>query len=101
MSRTSGPGGRPKGFKANVRPDLYAATPPLEVVKLIMSEVASSSSRRRAVGVIDVRRAYFYAPARRRVFVELPPGDWQEGDENVRGLLKASLYGTRDAAQNW
>ena len=30
--------------------------------------------------IIDVRRAYFYAKAQRRVFIELPPEDWREGD---------------------
>ena len=53
------------------------------------------------MALVDVRRAYFHAPARRRVFVELPPKDHQPADEHVCGLLKYSLYGTRDAAQNW
>ena len=48
-----------------------------------------------------MRRAYFYAPARRKVFVELPPEDYQPGDEHVCGLLRYSLYSTRDSAQNW
>ena len=50
---------------------------------------------------VDVRRAYCYAPARIKVFVELPPKDYQPGDEHMCGLLRYSLYGTRDAAQNW
>ena len=32
---------------------------------------------------------------------ELPPEDYQLGDEHRCGLLRYSLYGTRDAAQNW
>ena len=48
----------------------------------------------------DVRRAYFYAPARRKVFVELAPEDYPPGDEHMCGLLRYSLNGTRDAAQN-
>ena len=55
----------------------------------------------KVVALVDVRRAYFYAPARRRVFVELPPEDYQPGDEHMCGLLRYSLYGTRVAAQNW
>ena len=43
----------------------------------------------------------FYAPARRRVFVELPPEDYQPADERMCGLLRYSLYGTCDAVQNW
>ena len=53
------------------------------------------------MALVDVRGAYFYAPARRKVFVELPPEDSQPGDSHMCGLLRYSLYGTRDAAQNW
>jgi hypothetical protein len=48
--------------------------------------------------VIDVRRAYFHAAARREVYVELPEEDHEEG---MCGKLCKSMYGTRDAAQNW
>ena len=47
---------------------------------------------------IDVRRAYFYAPSRRTVYVELPPDDVEEG---MCGKLVKRMYGTRDVAQNW
>ena len=50
--------------------------------------------------VIDVRRAYFYARARRRVYIELPEGDGGGPGSRQCGLLRKSLYGTRDA-QNW
>ena len=53
------------------------------------------------MALVDVRRAYFYVPARSKVFVELPPEDYQPGDEHMCGLLRYSLYGTRDAAQSW
>ena len=35
------------------------------------------------------------------VFVEWPPDDYQAGDEHLCGLLQNSLYGARDAAQNF
>ena len=41
-------------------------------VKLVISEAASSNRKETVLLVIDVRRAYFYAKARRRVYVELP-----------------------------
>ena len=47
---------------------------------------------------IDVRRAYFHAPARRLVYVKLPP---EEEEPGMCGKLVKALYGTRDAAQNW
>eukprot|EP00969_Alexandrium_andersonii_P119798 5296583-Alexandrium_andersonii.AAC.1 len=47
---------------------------------------------------IDIKRAFFHAVARREVYVELPPEDAEAG---MRGRLLKSMYGTRDAAQNW
>ena len=49
----------------------------------------------------DVRRAYFYAKVRRPVYIEIPAEDWEPGDEMRIAKLNFSLYGTRDAAQNW
>ena len=47
---------------------------------------------------IDVRRAYFHADAIRDVYIKLPPEDDEPG---MCGKLTKSMYGTRDAAQNW
>ena len=48
----------------------------------------------------DVKRAYFHAPTKRELYVEVPKEDpnWQPG---LLGRLRLSLYGTRDAAANW
>ena len=51
-----------------------------------------------ALGVADVRRAYFHSEARREIYVKLPHADYEEG---MVGKLNKSMYGTRDAAQNW
>ena len=51
--------------------------------------------------VQDVKKAYFFAPARREVYVALPWEDCNPGEEDMCGLLLKSLYGTRDAAANW
>ena len=51
--------------------------------------------------MIDVRRAYFHAKARRRVYIELPEGDGGGPGSQQCRLLRKSLYGIRDAAQNW
>lgn len=84
------------------RPDLFSATPPLEYMRFLVSCCASSQWGKRPTRllVVDVKNAYFYAPSRRRVFVELPEEDRVEGEDMV-GLLQRSLYGTRDAASNW
>ena len=79
---------------------LFAATPPLEALKLLVSEAATDEGRRSHIMLSDVKRAYFHAPARRELYVELPPEDPGYGQGRV-GRLNLSLYGTRDAAANW
>ena len=60
----------------------------------------AASSREYVVMINDVSRAFFEAPASRTVCIELPreSPDYAVG---VVGLLKKSLYGTRDAAANF
>ena len=89
-----------KEIKTHSRPDLFAATPPIEHIKYLISRVASSEREPRPTRLMvqDVKKAYFFAPATRNVYIELPPEDHQEGKV---GLLLKSLYGTRDAALNW
>ena len=48
---------------------------------------------------IGVRRAYFHADAIREVYVELL--EEEEDRKGVCGKLFKSMYGARDAAQNW
>jgi len=88
-----------KEFKTDVRPDLYAATPPGESLRLLLSRMASDKGLE--LMYADVSRAYFYAKAVRPVFVRLPAEDFEPGDELRCGSLVMSMYGTRDAALNW
>ena len=90
-----------KEIKVNDRPDLFAATPPLEALKLITSFTASGRGAGKCMMHNDVSRAYFHAPAVRNVFVEIAHEDREAGDENKCGWLNMSMYGTRDAASNW
>ncbi len=85
-------------IKRDSRTDLFAATPPLEAMKLVLSMLASNNHGE-CLMVNDVSRAFFCAPAKRQVFVELPEEDG-DGSDSV-GELNFSMYGTRDAAQNW
>ena len=85
------------------RLDLFAATPPLESLKMICAICGSNQKRRGPFKImtVGVRRAYFYAKAQRSVFIEIPEEDREPRDEKMVGKLSLSLYGTRDAAQNW
>ena len=65
---------------------LYAVTPPWEAIKLLFSLAVAegrgwkgTTEKGKKIEVNDVRRAYFYAKARRQVFVELPEEDSQPG----------------------
>ena len=85
--------------------DLFAATPPWEAEKLLFSMAVTrgigwscSKEKGHMIAFIDVRRAYFHARSRRTVYVQLPAEDFKEGH---CGKLDKSMYGTRDAAQNW
>ena len=46
----------------------------------------------------DISKAYFFAPATRDIFIELPP---EEAEPGMVGKLEKSLDGTRGAAPNW
>ena len=83
----------------------FAATPPLEALKLILSDAATirEGRTRRCMMMNDIARAYFEAPVKRPICIELPEEDLEEGEtqEDMVGELKKSLYGTRDAAANF
>ena len=53
--------------------------------------------------IADVSRAFFEAPAKRDLCVELSEEALKAGEtsQEIVGKLKASLYGTRDASTNW
>lgn len=85
---------------------LFAATPPLESLRLILSCAATvGGGLLPTVGILiaDVSRDFFEAPAKRDLCVELPQEALQ-GDETPQstvGNLLASLYGARNVSANW
>ena len=92
-----------KEINTEARLDLFAATPPLESLRIICSLCASNQScpDPYVIMSVDVKRAYFYAKSTRPIHIEIPIEDYEPGDEDNVGMLNLSLYGTRDAAQNW
>ena len=85
--------------KSGDRPDLYAGTYSLEALKAIIS-IAASHSPEFSLMHVDASHATFHAKAQRRVLVKLPAKDCSGKDVGKFGLLKKSMYGTRDAASN-
>ena len=90
-----------KEFKTYADDSLYASTPPLEALRLIVSRASTNDGTNRQLMINDVRRAYFYAKATRDIFIELPAEDDEFGKGDLVGKLNLCLYGTRDAALNW
>ena len=88
----------------------FTATPPLEALRSLLicatidelpNELGKPVAWTEPVVwmLIDVRRAHFYSPARRKVFVELP--EEAGTDKRKVGRLLRSMYGWRDAGVNW
>ena len=107
---------RKKGYKEGedqvAWTDFFAAMPPLSSLRALFtlattSEVPDKTGKLTrmdkngevCVLFVDVKKAHFWSPVRRRLLVELPP---EAGEDKTKvGLLKRSLYGTRDAPSNW
>ena len=81
----------------------FAATPPTESLRFMLSNFMTMRFKTRqrkqlTLGVLDVSRAHFHPPAEREVYIDLPAEDAEPG---MVGLLKKTIYGTRDAAAQW
>ena len=87
-------------FKSDDWPDLNAGTPPLEALKAIIS-IEANHKETFSIMHIDVSCAYFHAKAQRTVLIRLPAVDRMGTDAGKLGLIKKSMYGTRDAASDW
>ena len=73
-------------------------------MKIIISIAATRNSEGRVdkkIMINDVSRAYVYSRSESPTFVEICSEDFEAGDENNCGELQVSMYGTRQAAQNW
>ena len=93
-----------KEIKKDKRSDLFAAMPPVECKKILMSLAVTegigwnkNSRKQKKIDIIDVRRAYFHAKARREIYVDLPPEDHSPG---MCGRLLKAMYGTRDRTRS-
>ena len=67
--------------------NIFAATPPLEAQKLLFSMAVTEGvgftrggrEHGLKLAFIDVKRAYFYAKAKKDIFIKLPPEDAEPG----------------------
>ena len=95
-----------KEIKMDKRLDLFAATPPLAAKKTLFSAAVTDGigysqghmDSGMEIDSVDISRALFQADAIPEVYVELSGENHGHG---MCGKLTKSMYGTRDAAQNW
>ena len=97
-----------KKGKANEREGLFAAMPPLEMVKLLIVQAAAENDARcqnkggkrspKKLMFLDIGKAHLQGRMQREAYVELPPERHEEGK---CAKLIFTLYGMREAAANW
>ena len=76
--------------------DFNAATPPLEVLRMLLSIAASTRGCK--ILVMDAHKAHLHATVDRLIYVDLPPEARKPG---MCARLHRCLYGTRDAPARW
>ena len=59
-------------------PEIFAATPPLEALRILVSQAAPEKSSSRGIVVVNIRRADFYAQSVQQAFVDIPQRIWQK-----------------------
>ena len=84
----------------------FAATPPIECLRLILSLIMSLPIPKNPAEMIvlrflDISRADPHVEIEPEVYINLPPEDPAYGQADVCGLLLMNLYGTRGAGKNF
>jgi hypothetical protein len=90
-----------KDPKEKDREDLFSATPPLEMIRLMLSRQATvrTDGKERKTMYLDIKKAHLAPLCLTDVYVELPAE--AEVEEDECGKLIHWLYGCRPAAQAW
>ena len=81
--------------------ELFAGTPSMTAVKMILAKMASSHDAGVELLVLDVKCAFLYGKMRRTVYIEPPTQDPRSQEYGVVGKLEKAMYGTRDAPLIW
>ena len=91
--------------------DFYASMPPISALRVLFALATTKKApdlegkmrdlpKDQCLVFLDIKKAHFWADARRRLLIELPAETGVDTSKYV-GLLRKSLYGTRDAPANW
>ena len=74
----------------------FAATPPLEGLRLMLSLAMTGMSRNRVLTFIDISRAHLHSDLKRAVYIRAPKED-KDCKEGECWLLRKATYGLKDA----
>ena len=90
-----------KDAKEKDREDLFSATPPIEMIRFMLSRQATvrKDKKERKTMYLDIKKAHLAPLCQADVYVELPAEAEVQDDEC--GKLIHWLYGCRPAAQAW
>ena len=90
-----------KDHKEKDREDLFSATPPIELIRFVLSRQATKrmDGIERKTMFLDVKKAHLAPLCKEDVYVELP--EEANVEEDKCGKLIHWLYGCRQAAQAW
>ena len=84
-----------KQFKGSDSEEWFAATPPIEALRSLISHT-TSGPKKKALMVCAVSRAFFYAPVQHEIYVELcEEAKKTVEDNNMCAKLRMSMYGLR------
>ncbi|CAK0829612.1 unnamed protein product, partial [Prorocentrum cordatum] len=78
----------------------FAATPPLEGLRMILSMAMTGRHGDRVLTFIDISRAHLHSELQRPVYLKAPAEDLECKDDECWLLLKA-MYGLRDAGSSF
>ncbi|CAK0854151.1 unnamed protein product, partial [Prorocentrum cordatum] len=78
----------------------FAATPPLEGLRMILSMAMTGRHEDRVLTFIDITRAHLRSELQRPVYLKAPAEDLECKDDECWLLLKA-MYGLRDAGSSF
>ena len=80
--------------------ELFSGTPSLMCARLALHHAAKGGGDYQAM-ILDVKCAFLYGEARRRIYIEPPTQDERSHSGKYVGILRKAMYGCRDSPMIW
>ena len=79
----------------------FSASPPYEALRLVVSLQMTPKPEHDLLMFLDITRAHPHCPMRRKVWIAPPAEDPRASEDGTCGFILRSLYGMRDAVQDF